>query len=463
MKMPFSATKTPLPAVKARLTLLYFLQYAVWGVYLTSQGRYLTSVGLGAYIGKLFFVQGMAAFLLPAFMGMVADRLIPPRRLLVLCHSVAGTSLLLLGLTGMAAGADGPSAACLMILYTLNAVCFIPTLSLTNSYTYALLEADGQDPVKLFPGIRCWGTVGFVVLMWASDLFHWQDSALQYAVSGGLSLLLSAYLLTGLSESVPGKGSKDIPGSKPETVPGKGGERASSQRSQPGGRVFRTVLAEYGQLLRQAGMPVFFLCVLLMGAAGKLSDGFTNAYLSDFGHLPAYAHSFCVAHANLMVSLSQLSETVCILFIPFLLQRLGIKRTLMLALVAWALRFGLLGVGNPGDGWPWLALSMLVYGLAFNGFSIAGSLYVNRRAPASIRASAQGLFSMIGSGLGGALGALGAQGVVDHYVNGPKASGADWPAIMQGWSHSWLWFAAYMLAVLLFFVLCFREHSDHCS
>ena len=165
---------------------------------------------------------------------------------------------------------------------------------------------------------------------------------------------------------------------------------------------------------------------------------------------------FGANHANALISLSQVSETLCILLIPFFLKRFGIKRVMLMAMFAWVLRFGLFGLGNPGGGVWMFVLSMIVYGVAFDFFNVSGSLYVNNTTDVAIRSSAQGLFMIMTNGIGAMVGTLGAQVVVNRFVYS-QATPAEQVA---GWSHAWLFFAAYALVVALLFAVVFRYKHD---
>ena len=194
-------------------------------------------------------------------------------------------------------------------------------------------------------------------------------------------------------------------------------------------------------LFKEKRMAVFFIFSMFLGVSLQITNAFANSFLTNhFGAIPEYAGTFGVEHANILISLSQLSETLCILLIPFFLKRYGIKNVMLISMLAWVLRFGLLGLGNPGTGVWMLILSMIVYGVAFDFFNISGSLYVEKETTPAIRASAQGVFMMMTNGFGATLGSYAAGKVVDMY----------------GWPDSWFIFAAYALVVAVLFAIVFR-------
>lgn len=423
---------------KFKLILMNFLQFAVWGAYLTSQGRYLGSVGFGDKIGLFYSVQGIVSIFMPAIMGIIADKWIQAQRLLGLCHTVAGGAMIAAGLYGVWAGANVEFTT-LFSLYTLSVAFFMPTIAISNSVAYNVLEKSNLDPVKEFPPIRIWGTIGFIASMWFVDFMKadglsFQMSSMQYVVSGALGILLGLYSFT-----------------LPQCPIIKTNQKSSIVEAM-GLKAFA--------LFKNRNMAIFFIFSMLLGVALQITNGFANPFLGDFGNLAEYANSFGVQHSNVLISLSQVSETLCILLIPFFLRNFGIKKVMLIAMFAWVLRFGFFAVGNPGGGIWLFVLSMIVYGVAFDFFNISGSLFVNENTDKSIRSSAQGLFMLMTNGIGAALGTMGAQWVVNILVNEKKVPGVDgvidWSAVMGGWCDAWYIFAGYALIVAVLFAILFR-------
>ena len=410
--------------MKLRLTGMSFLQFAVWGAYLISMGTWLFSSGMGDKIGYFYAMQGVVALFMPALMGIVADRWVPAQKLLALCHLLSALFKGAMGYVGTAAGgaADYPL---LLLLYALSIAFFMPTLALSNSVSYTALERVKLDPVTAFPAIRVFGTIGFICLMLVTDVCGFQASPNQFFLSAALGLLAAGYAWT---------------------LPGCPVSRGGKQRSLADAMGLRAFA-----LFKQRKMALFFLFSVLLGVALQITNGFANPFLNSFAGIPEYADTFGVLHANALISLSQLSETLCLLLIPFVLKRLGIKWVMLISMVCWVLRFALFGWGNPGDGVWMFVLSMLVYGVAFDFFNISGSLFVNKETDLSVRSSAQGLFMMMTNGMGATLGTVLAQQVVNHYVDFASAA----PQV-EGWSKAWFVFAGYMLAVTVLFAACFK-------
>lgn len=402
-----------------------FLQFAVWGSYLTSMGNYLGSHGLAEYIGLFYAMLGVVSIFMPALMGIVADRWVPAQRLLGLCHLISGA--LMIGLCGYTLMAPEPQFAPMIGLYTLSVAFYMPTLALSNSVAYYALEQGGYDLIKDFPPIRIWGTIGFICCMLLVDFAGLQQTSYQFAVSGvfGVILFLFSFVLPHCP-TAPSDGQKSL-------------------SEALGLRAFA--------LFKDRKMALFFIFSMLLGVSLQISNGFANLFITSFKEIPEYANSFGANHANALISLSQVSETLCILLIPFFLSRFGIKRVMLIAMLCWVMRFGFFAVGNPGDGVWLFILSMLVYGMAFDFFNVSGSLFVDQETDKSLRSSAQGLFMLMTNGIGATLGVLGAQAVVDHFA----FSQTDPHALIEGWSTSWYIFAGYALLIAVLFAVFFRH------
>ena len=418
--------------IKFRLTLLNFLEFAVWGAYLTSMGTYLADVGLGSHIGWFYSVQGIVSIFMPALMGILADRWMEGQRVLSLCHFLAGIFMIAASIYGYEAGCAAEFGF-LFSLYTLSVAFFMPTIALSYSVAYSALEKEGLDTVKAFPPIRVWGTVGFIVTMWIVDLFGLQSTPGQWMVSGCLGFVMAAYSLT-----------------MPRMLIKKGEHKSLTEAL--GLNAFRLFL--------NPRMAVFLGFAMLLGFCLQISNGYANPFITSFGSIPEYQSTFGVQHANILISLSQVSETLCILLIPFFLSRFGIKKVVIFALLGWMLRFAFFGLGNPGSGVWLFLLSMIVYGVAFDFFNISGSLFVNQETTQDIRSSAQGLFMMMTNGLGSFIGTLVAQAVINHYVFTPQNAGATGDEVIAGWQTCWYIFAAYALVVAILFAVCFRYKHE---
>lgn len=405
--------------LKIRLALMNFLEFAVWGAYLTSMGTYLVNHDMAQHIGIFYAMQGIVSIFMPAIMGIVADRWIPAQRLLGFCHLIAGLFMGAMVYYANTAGGD-IAFGTLFTLYSISVAFYMPTLALSNSVAYNALTKAGLDTVKDFPAIRVFGTVGFICTMWLVDLMGFQANEFQFATSGVIGILLFLYTF-----SLP-------------ACPVSSGNEKQSISEALGLKAFA--------LFKQKRMAIFFIFSMLLGVSLQITNGFANPFITSFGSIPEYADTFGVQHANMLISLSQMSETVCILLIPFFMKRFGIKNVMLIAMFAWVLRFGLFGAGNPGSGVWMFILSMIVYGVAFDFFNISGSLFVDKSTDSEIRSSAQGLFMLMTNGIGATIGTLCAQQVVNYYtIDG-----------VTEWQSCWYIFAAYALVVGIAFALIFR-------
>jgi len=396
-----------------------FLQFFIWGSWLISIGGYLggTLHFTGAQIGAVFSTLGIASLFMPALMGIVADKWINAERVLGLCH-IIGAGLLLWSST-----IKDPNMFFWVML--LNSMFYMPTIALNNTVSYIILEQKGFDIVKDFPPIRVWGTIGFIAAMWTVDLFGWKSNNMQLIFSSVSALVLGLYAFT-----------------MPKCPPVKSNKTKS---------FLGTIGLDAFVLFKQRKMFIFFLFAMFLGGALQITNAFGGSFLDSFS--VTYPDSFGVKHPILLLSISQISETLFILTIPFFLHKFGIKRVMMISIVAWVLRFGLFGIGDPGSGLYLLVLSMIIYGMAFDFFNISGSLFVERESPANIRASAQGLFMFMTNGIGAMCGGYGAGLVVDHFT---KVDAVTHNILSRDWHSIWFAFAGYALVLAIIFPLVFR-------
>ena len=409
--------------LKVRLALMNFLEFAVWGAYLTCMGMYLGRIGMADHIGSFYAMQGFVSIFMPALVGIVADRWIPAQRLLGLCHLVAGLAMIAAAFYAKDAG-QAADFTTLFAIYSVSVAFYMPTIALSNSVAYNALTMAKMDMVKAFPPIRVFGTVGFICTMWVVDLLGFQTNYNQFFLSGGVGILLFLYTFT-----------------LPDCPVNKG--KSQSMVDAFGLRAFA--------LFRQKKMAIFFVFSALLGASLQITNGFATPYLESFASIPDYAETFGVQHSNILYSLSQISETLCILLIPFFMKRFGIKSVMLIAMFAWALRFEFLAIGNPGTGVWLFILSMIIYGVAFDFFNISGSLFVDQATEPALRSSAQGLFMMMTNGLGATVGSLVAQAVVTSRT---ALDGS------VDWAPCWHSFALYALVVGVLFALVFRYKTE---
>ncbi len=398
--------------MKLRLIVMNFLQYAIWGAWLISLGAYLGK-GLafsGGQIGSFFATMGIASLFMPALVGIVADRWIPAQKVLGICHLIAAAF--------MTAAAFQTTYDTLYPLILCSVMFYMPTIALSNSVAFNALSKSGMDTVKDFPPIRVFGTIGFICAMWIVDLFKLGLTPNQMFMSAGLGFALGLYSFT-----------------MPKCDLDKNAEKKNWVDTL-GLRAFA--------LFKQKKMAIFFIFSMLLGMSLQVTNAFADGYIQSFGEMEIYKGTFGVDHSVMLISLSQISETLCILLIPFFLKRFGIKKVMLISMVAWVLRFALLGAGNPGPGVWMFVLSMLVYGVAFDFFNISGALFVEKETSPSIRSSAQGVFMIMTNGFGAFIGSYAAGAIVDVY----------------GWPNSWYIFAGYSLVVTIVFALVFKYKHD---
>jgi len=412
--------------ISLRLVLMNFLEFAAWGAYLTSLGRYLGQIGMGPQIKWFYAMQGIVSIFMPAIMGIVADRKMQAQKVLSLCHGLAGLFILVSGFYCRQAGAAVEFAP-LFVLYSLSVAFFMPTIAISNSVAYNALEARGKDPVKDYPPIRVFGTIGFICSMLLTNFLKIGGTAMQDSYTQLISSGIFSFVLCGYALSLP-----ECP------VNGKAENKGLAEAL--GLKAF--------SLFKDRQFAIFFIFSMLLGASLQITNGYANTFLGSFGENPAFADSFAVKNSNALISLSQLSETLCILLIPFCMKKFGIKNVMLIAMFAWVFRFGFFGLGRPDmPGVLLFVLSCIVYGVAFDFFNISGSLYVNENTGKDIRSSAQGLFMLMTNGLGATIGTLAAGAVVDACV---------YSTATPNWSKAWYIFAAYAFVVGVAFSFLFK-------
>ena len=433
--------------LKFRLALMNFLEFAVWGAYLTCMGNYLGVAGLGDKISWFYAIQGIVSIFMPTLMGIVADKYIQPQRLLGLCHLAAGGFMLGCWWLGMQAGfgQELHDKSLFIALYTISVAFFMPTIALANTTAFTILKNNGGDTVKDFPPIRVLGTVGFIVTMWFVNCAVWQDGSfgvtladndykfqytyMQFFVSGVLSILLCFYCFTLPECKVVRK------------------EKVSLVESL-GLNAFK--------LFKSRQMALFFIFSALLGMCLQVTNGYAGPFITSFKGSAdaAVASSFAANNATLLTSISQISEALCILMIPFFLKRYGIKVVMLMSMFAWVFRFGFFGVGNPAmPGVIMFILSCIVYGVAFDFFNVSGGIFVDQECEPSIKASAQGLFMMMTNGIGATVGTLAAGEIVNKYCYWENG-------FLEGdWTTCWFIFAGFALAVGIAFALVFHPET----
>ncbi|WP_303332105.1 MFS transporter [uncultured Muribaculum sp.] len=434
-------------STKIRLSILSFLQFAVWGSYLVCLGQYLGPAGLGSDIAWFYSVVGFVSIFMPAVIGVIADRWIPGQKLLGICHFLAAVFMIL----AWNYGQSHPTLEFtpFFTLYTLSVAFYMPTIALSNSVSFSILKSKGGDTVKDFPPIRVLGTVGFIVAMWFVNCayyhdghfgftisdenpfadFRFQYTDMQLLVSGITGLLLAAYSFFLPNVPVGGKNDKN-----------KG--------------IMSILGLDAFKLFKDQRMFVFFFFSMLLGVALQITNGFATTFITSFKGIAEYANTFGANNATLLTSLSQISDALCILMIPFFLKRYGIKNVMLIAMIAWVLRFGFFGIGNPGSGLWMFILSMIVYGVAFDFFNVSGALFVEQETHDNIKASAQGLFMLMTNGVGASIGTLIAGGIVNRYCSWQEVDGHSY--MLGDWSTPWLIFAGYSLVVAILFKILFK-------
>jgi NHS family xanthosine MFS transporter len=407
-------------SIKFRLTLMSFLQFFVWGAWLITIATYFftNNLGTGVQFGAIFSTLALSSLFMPALTGIIADKWLDAEKLYGILHILYGCILFYVP--------QVHDADTLYYVIFAAMVCYMPTISLSNSIAYNILKRNKFDVVKVFPPIRVWGTIGFIVAMWVTNLSGSKANSNQFLIAGVMAIVLGIYSFT-----------------LPKCPPQKAISKNASLIEQLGLSAFK--------LFSNYKMALFFIFSMFLGAALQLTNMYGDTFLDDFKNIPKYADSFVIKYSTIIMSISQISETLFILTIPFFLKRFGIKKVMLFSMLAWVLRFGLFSYGNPQEGLWMIILSCIVYGMAFDFFNISGSLFVETNTDPQIRSSAQGLFMMMTNGVGAFMGSKVSGYIIDKYYTSP--AGKDWHGI-------WLTFAIYALIIAILFLLLFKHKHD---
>lgn len=407
--------------IKTKLSIQSFLQFFVWGAWLTTIGTYCFATKGWTFeqFGAIFGTIGLASILFPPIMGIVVDKWINAEKMLGILHFIYGVLMFFIPFI------DSPSSLILIVFFAMS--CYMPTIALSYSTSYYCLTKFKYDVVSTFPKIRVWGTVGFITAMWLTNFSNYgldKPSAIQFYIAGAGAIILSVYCFT-------------LPSVPPENK-----------------STYQTLVEKLGLnafvLFKDKNMAIFFIFSLLTGAALQLSNMYADSYIHSFGENPTFKDSFAVKNSTLIVSISQISETFFILAIPFFLHKFGIKKVILISLFAWFLRFGLFSIGYPsGIGLVAIITSMLVYGMAFDFFNISGSLFVEQSTNEKIRSSAQGLYMMMTNGFGSVLGANLSGFLITNYFSYSNGS--------TNWELTWFYFALYPLIIAILFAILFKS------
>jgi len=449
--------------IKNRLIVMSFLQFFVWGAWLITIANYWfgTKNWEGTQFGLVFGTMGIASLFMPTIAGIIADRWINAEKLYGLLQIMYAAVLFYIPQV------ETPNSFIYVMLLAM--CCYMPTIALSNSISYNALKINNKDVVKNFPPIRVFGTIGFIVAMWITNLTGNKATAYQFYIAGIAAIILGIYSFT-------------LPACKPQRLIK---ENAS---------LIDTLGLGSFKLFANYKMALFFIFSMFLGGALQLTNAYGDVFLDEFKHFPIYADSFVVKYSTIIMSISQISETLFILAIPFFLKRFGIKQVMLISMLAWVLRFGLFSFGNPVEGLWMIILSCIVYGMAFDFFNISGSLFVETHTDATNRSSAQGLFMMMTNGVGAVLGSFTSGWAIDKFFTKSFSTTAELASFLQtdvtnskmlefvksqgnsvtpdgllqnvimmkDWHHIWLAFAIYSLIIAIAFAVLFKhEHNPN--
>lgn len=440
--------------MKSRLSLLYFLQFSIWGFYLTSLGQFLGSGGLGNRIAWFYAAIGIVSIVTPSIMGRLADKTGRPEKLLALCHFSAAVIMMSMWVYGSTH--IHLDFLIFYSLYLLFLAFYMPTMALANTYSFGLLINKGLNPVNAFPSIRIWGTIGFVAAMWFVNSAYLYDGKFGFTLSdntaaGHFRFQYNSMQLfcSGITGFVTAIYSLLLPGEN----------KLFKHNSKVCGNV-NSLMGSLKIIFSKKEILIFLIFVVFSGVCLQISNGFVTPYISHFIGISEYTDSFASGNATLLFSLSQISEALCILLVGMSLKYKGIRFVYAIGLLAWALRFLFLGTGNPDDGLWMLIASMIIYGVAFNFITIAGHLHIQNVAPDNMKGFAQGLMMFMSNGIGATCGTIIAGSVINKWCHWTMVTipGSDTQMrlFMGDWTMPWLIFSVYAFIIMIAWIISFR-------
>jgi nucleoside transporter len=396
--------------VRSRLSLMMFLQYFAWGAWYVTLGTYLshatttdgTRIFSDGFVGDAFGTAAIAAMVAPIFVGVLADRYFASERLMAVLHFI-GAGLLFY----LATIHSPPLFYVVALAYFLT---LIPAVAVSNSLALHQLA----NPAQEYPLVRVWGTVAWVAAGVLVGTLRIEATAKPMVIGAAVQLVAALYCFT-----------------LPHTPPIKRHDGAAGQ-SSPGFSML--------SLIEDPSFVIFMVGLFLISIPMQFYYTFSNPYLNELG----------VTNAAGKQTLGQLSEIVCMLLMPTLFPRLGVKWMLTLGMAAWALRYFLFAFGNATDHMAWIYGGILVHGICYVFFFVTGQIYIDNKVPPQSRAAAQGFLTVVTLGLGQFLGAIISGRVVAHLA---ATGGHDW-------QHIWLIPSAMSAAALAFFTICFQDRSS---
>lgn len=408
--------------VKFRLIIMSFLQFFVWGAWLITVANYWfdTKNWPGVEFGAVFSTLGLSSLFMPTLIGIIADRWINAEKLYGILHVLGGIVLLYLPQVT-------DSNTFFWVIF-LAMIFYMPTIALSNSIGYTVLKSGNFNVIKDFPPIRVWGTIGFIAAMWTTNLTGNKALEGQFYIAAFAAIFLGAFSFVFIPKCPPAKENS-----------------ANASFLEISGLNAFSLFAKYK-------MAIFFLFSMFLGGALQLTNMYGDLYISEFKNVPEYANLWVVEHSTIIMSISQISETIFILAIPFFLRKFGIKKVMLISMVAWVLRFGLLALGNPADGLWMIILSCIIYGMAFDFFNVSGSLFVETTTHSKIRSSAQGLFMMMTNGFGAIMGSYLSGIVIKAYFTLPGGA--------KDWTNIWISFSIYAAIITVLFALMFKHKHE---
>jgi nucleoside transporter len=396
-------------SIYARLSIMMFLEFSVWGAWFVTIGSYMGSIGFsGAEIGTSYLMNNIAAILSPFFIGMVADRYFSSEKVMGVLHIVGG------GVLYFATGLT--EATPLILALLIYNSCYMPTLALVNNISFQQMD----NPGKQFPGIRVWGTIAWVLVGWLINFVlgpiypDVELTTIPLKLGAALSVVLGLYSFT-------------LPSTPPKNT--------AKQTS-----IGDTLGLKTLKLLKDRSFMVFVISSLFISIPLAFYYSFTNLFLNDLG----------MKNAASVQGIGQMSEVLFMILMPWFFSRLGLKKMLLAGMLAWVVRYALFAMGNTDEMIWMLFLGIALHGICYDFFFVTGQIYVDKKAPIELRASAQGFITLVTYGVGMGIGSIISGNVLDWFTEDGQ----------RDWSSFWWIPAIFALVVSVMFMVTFKQQKE---
>ncbi|MDN5202030.1 nucleoside permease [Fulvivirgaceae bacterium BMA10] len=392
---------------RLQLSSMMFLQFFIWGAWFVTASTYLNSIGFsGIDIGKAYSTMPWGAIISPFFIGMIADKYFSAEKVMGVMHIAGGFIMY------YASGITDPNIFFWTVL--LYAICYMPTLALVNSISFNQMTDTGKE----FPSIRVWGTIGWIGAGLLIGFLDIESTSIPMKIAAGVSMAMGLFSFT-----------------LPKTPPKSSDTKVS---------ISNILGLKALSLMREKSFAIFVISSFLISIPLTFYYNFTNLFLNENE----------IENAAGKMTMGQMSEILFMILMPFFFKRLGVKKMLLVGMMAWVVRYVLFATGNNEALVFMFYLGIILHGICYDFFFVTGQIYVDKKASGDIQASAQGFITLVTYGVGMLLGSWVSGFVVEFFSIGSDETAVhDWPSI-------WYVPAGMALLITLIFALLFKDNKQ---